>query len=277
MSDGTLIQALETRLINAWPAFEIEIVEGWILRFAEGYSKRANSATPLMPGATLDEALVDHIGSAFAARGLDSCFRLTGLEAPEVDGILAERGLLSIEPSLGMVAELGAGLQRDPSARIEPAAKPAWLKAAAAAYGGDRDDPDKLGRIVHLIRQPCAFVTLEFDGQAAAWGFAVLERGYVGLYDLVVAPDLQGLGIGRRLVTTLLAWGRDEGATRAYLQMREANHVAAGLYASLGFTTAYRYTQRVPPAAGRRPSMVATTAPTAISAQASASDALGSA
>jgi ribosomal protein S18 acetylase RimI-like enzyme len=279
MSKSALIQALETRLINAWPAFEIEVVDGWILRFAEGYSKRANSATALVPGATLDAALVDHIVGSFAARGLAPCFRLTGIEAPEAEAVLDAQGLVSFDPSLGLVAEIGDAYERDPSARIGPAAKPAWIEAAASAYGGDKADHDKLGRILRLIRQPAAFATIELDGQPAAWGLAVAERGYVGLYDLVVAPDLQGLGIGRRLVTTLLAWGRETGATRAYLQVRETNAVAAGLYASLGFTQAYRYTHRVlaQPGAALRPDTVATTAPAAISAQASASEALGSA
>jgi ribosomal protein S18 acetylase RimI-like enzyme len=277
MSDSGLIQALETRLINAWPAFEVEVVEGWILRFAEGYSKRANAATPLVPGATLDRALIDHIAGSFAARGLDPCFRLTGIEAPEADAALAAHGLQAFDPSLALVAEIGDGFERDPSARIEPAAKPAWIEGAAAAYGGDKADHAKLGRILRLIRQTCGFATIELDGQPAAWGLAVAERGYVGLYDLVVAPDLQGLGIGRRLVTTLLAWGRAAGASRAYLQVRETNAVAAGLYASLGFTQAYRYTHRVQAAADLRPESVATIAPAAISAQASASDRLGSA
>jgi ribosomal protein S18 acetylase RimI-like enzyme len=274
-----LVQALETRLINAWPAYEIEVVEGWILRFAEGYSKRANSASPLAPGATLDRDLVDHIVRAFAMRGLDPCFRLTGLEAPDTDAQLADRGLTAFDPSHAMVAELGPDLEVDATVRIEPVPKPNWVKAAAAAYGADKADHDRLGRIVERIRQPAAFATLELDGEPAAWGLAVAERGYVGLYDIVVAPDLRGLGIGRRLVTTLMGWGQGAGAERAYLQVRETNTVAAELYTALGFKPAYRYTHRVAAAASllRRPETVATSAPAAISAQATASETVGSA
>jgi ribosomal protein S18 acetylase RimI-like enzyme len=47
------------------------------------------------------------------------------------------------------------------------------------------------------------------------------------------------------MVTSLMAWGRSEGATVAYLQVREENEVARALYASLGFRDAYRYTHRV--------------------------------
>ena len=50
MTDFSLVQQLETRLINAWPSLECQLAEGWILRFAKGYSKRANAATPLDPG-----------------------------------------------------------------------------------------------------------------------------------------------------------------------------------------------------------------------------------
>jgi hypothetical protein len=49
MAETGLVAALETRLANAWPSFESQIAEGWLLRFAKGYSKRANSATPHHP------------------------------------------------------------------------------------------------------------------------------------------------------------------------------------------------------------------------------------
>ena len=269
-----MIAALESRLVNAWPSFEVELADGWLLRFAEGYSKRANSATAIVPGARLDPDLLAHMRRSFEERGLTVCVRLTGLEDDGCDAVLAGAGLVLHDPSLVMVAGLDAALARDSAMIVRPVAKPSWIAAAAAAYGGDKADGDKLGRIVRQIRQPAAFATLLLDGEAAAFGFAVAERGYVGLYDVVVAPNLRGLGLGRRLVTGLMEWGREAGATRAYLQMRETNDVAHGLYRSLGFVTAYRYTHRVP---AERSGRVATTAPAAISRQDRASDTVGDA
>ena len=51
------------------------------------------------------------------------------------------------------------------------------------------------------IRQKAAFATPHLDERQVAWGLGVAERGYVGLYDIVVAPDLRGIGLGRRIVT----------------------------------------------------------------------------
>lgn len=247
MTDHALILGLESRLVNAWPSFEVELADGWLMRFAEGYSKRANAATPILPGATLDPALVDHVRQAFAERGVSPCFRLTGVEDGSADAVLADAGFVLYDPSLCLVAPLGNELVRDTAVVIRPAPKPDWIAAAAAAYGGDKSNADRLGRIVRMIREPAAFATVMLDEEPAAWGLAVAERGYVGLYDIVVSPNLRGIGIGRRLVESLMAWGHGQGASRAYLQMRESNDVAHALYRSLGFGTAYRYTHRVQP------------------------------
>lgn len=247
MSELGLIAALESRLFNAWPSFESQVAEGWLLRFAKGYSKRANAATPIVPGATLDAALIDHMVAQFQAQGIRPTFRLNSLQAPEVDGRLEARGFIAIEPSLGMVADCDATLGIDPSVSIGETAERAWVREAARSYGGDKADDSLLIEIVSRIRQPVAFATLSLDEENVAWGLAVAERGYVGLYDIVVAPELRGLGLSRTLVTSLMAWGRDQGASRAYLQVREENEVARALYGSLGFVEAYRYTHRVAP------------------------------
>ena len=57
MTDPSLILGLESRLLNAWPSFDYKVYDGWILRLANGYSKRANSASPFMPGAGLTAEL----------------------------------------------------------------------------------------------------------------------------------------------------------------------------------------------------------------------------
>jgi N-acetylglutamate synthase len=251
MSDFTLVQQLETRLINAWPSFETQIAGGWVLRFAKGYSKRANAATPLVPGVTLEDELVDHIVAQYEKQKIRPCFRLTSLQAEDVDARLAARGFEEIEPTFGMVADLAdlppEEIAAEHAVRIEPQVDPRWVRGAASAYGGDKADDSVLIEIVSRIRQTKAFATLDLDDEPVAWGLAVVERGYVGLYDIVVKPDLRGLGLSRTIVTELMAWGAAQGANRAYLQVREENEVARALYRSLGFSNAYRYTHRVRP------------------------------
>ena len=105
--------------------------------------------------------------------------------------------------------------------------------------------------MLRSIAWPCGFATLRHDGEAIGFALAVLERGAVGLYDLVVAPAARARGHGRVLVQGLAAWGAAQGARFAYLQVREASHGAIRLYRSLGFEDAYRYHYRLPPSAPR--------------------------
>jgi ribosomal protein S18 acetylase RimI-like enzyme len=80
------------------------------------------------------------------------------------------------------------------------------------------------------------------------YGLAVADRGYLGLFDLVIVPERRGQGFGRDLALTLTHWGREAGAGVAYLQVREENAPARRLYATLGFEVAYGYHYRIGPA-----------------------------
>ncbi len=248
MNDHSLIISLESRLINAWPSFDYGAYDGWILRLADGYSKRANSATPFVPGADLDDALIDTMVARFLDANVRPTFRLNGLEAPEADSRLEMRGFREIEPTCVLTAPIRDGdCVVDPEVRLEPRVSKRWVREAAQSYGGDKADDATLMKIVSRIHQKTTFATLSLDEQPVAWGLGVVERGYVGLYDIVVSPDLRGIGLGRRVVASLIAWGCGEGAHTAYLQVREENEIARSLYGALGFGTAYRYTHRVMP------------------------------
>jgi N-acetylglutamate synthase len=99
--------------------------------------------------------------------------------------------------------------------------------------------------LLGLIVPTTGFATLRHDGETVAVGLAVREGDHVGLFDIVTAPSVRNQGIGRRLVSGLLRWGRDGGATRGYLQVMLTNEPARHLYETLGFREAYQYWYRV--------------------------------
>jgi ribosomal protein S18 acetylase RimI-like enzyme len=95
------VDDLETAGFNAWPALEQLLVAGWLIRFAEGYTKRANSANFLYPSTTPVEQLVAWCEQLYAVRKLPPIFRLVDrTETPPTDRLLAERGYQAIDPSV---------------------------------------------------------------------------------------------------------------------------------------------------------------------------------
>jgi GNAT superfamily N-acetyltransferase len=129
--------------------------------------------------------------------------------------------------------------------RIAAIPTPHWCDGFAAANqvpGARRAIHD---RMLQAIRFPAAFATIERDGAPLGLGLAVAERGMVGLFDIVTAPHARRQGVARRLVEALLAWGRTERATGAYLQVVATNLPAITLYRSMGFAEAYRYHYRI--------------------------------
>ena len=73
------------------------------------------------------------------------------------------------------------------------------------------------------------------------YGLGVVERGMLGLFDILVDVNSRRRGHGRRIVTSLMAWGREQGASTAYLQVAADNAAAIRLYHGLGFREVYSY------------------------------------
>ena len=241
-----LVRAIEERAFNAWPALEVAVLDGWLLRFAEGYSKRANSANALAPASAF-AGLLPLIETLYRRHGLEPCIRLTPLAGEEPGRLLAGRGWRSIDESIVMAAPLPRGGAVDDTVLLQPAPGAAWIDGYARASARPDLRRDTLARMLAAIRPEAVFATLVSEGVPSAYGMAVLERGMVGLFDIATPAALRGRGHSRRLVTALMAWGRSKGAMQAYLQVTTANDKARGLYDSLGFRAVYAYDYRLPP------------------------------
>lgn len=102
--------------------------------------------------------------------------------------------------------------------------------AAEEAMGADT-----IGRFLGVGRGTAR--VLEVDGQVAGVALlvATMDRGEMRLASIAVDPDLQGEGLGRRLLRDAMEAARDRGARRMILEVRVGNRRAQRLYADEGF------------------------------------------
>jgi N-acetylglutamate synthase len=246
-ADTILVRRLEELCFNAWPALRTVLVGGWVVRLAEGHERRANGASPIHPSFLPAGTIIDRVDDLFMRAGIEPVYRLTGLQPPEFEPSLRARGYVDHEPFVVLHLSSLTDGRTDPRVTIESKLSDRWLSAALAAYGWETAIEPGLRRVFEDIVWPCGFATVHGAGRDVAWGLAVAEADYVGLFDLVVAPDHRGKGYGRMLVRSLLDWGRNLGAGGAYLQVRTDNAIARALYRSLDFTEVYGCTHFVRP------------------------------
>jgi len=50
MKTHDTIRSVEERSLNAWPSLHQMLYDGWVLRFSNGYTRRANSVSPIYRG-----------------------------------------------------------------------------------------------------------------------------------------------------------------------------------------------------------------------------------
>lgn len=237
------LRGLEERAFNAWPALQTLVAGGWILRFADGYTKRANSINAWRPEAPLEDILAQ-AAPIYSGRGLPLIVRVTPLADASVDRSLADRGFLAIDETIVMTGPLDAAI---PDAAVSITGTPSqdWLAGFADANGVTAARRSIHDRMLGMIAPPAAFATLTAEGKPVAWGIAVAERQMAGLFDIVTLSSARRQGAGRRLVRALMQWARAEGAHSAYLQVLATNDPAIALYAELGFCERYRYHYRI--------------------------------
>jgi ribosomal protein S18 acetylase RimI-like enzyme len=237
LTDRELIRALEERLVNLWPSVETLLMDGWAVRFANGYSGRANSASAVVLDAALTPELLAEFERLYRRAGLRPSVRVTPVSAPGAEALLAASGYRVKDRSRIMTLDLAdrRGARIDARIALDASATPAWCAAVSARQTPDKRDPDRLMAIVGRIRLPVGFASLSIDGEAVGFGMCAIDRGWAELGSIVLDPAHRGRGHGRTLVEGLLAFAAGQGASAAFLQVDAANAAALALYRGLGF------------------------------------------
>jgi ribosomal protein S18 acetylase RimI-like enzyme len=100
-------------------------------------------------------------------------------------------------------------------------------------------------QMLGLIVPRAAFAALREEGRIIACGMGALDSGFMGLFNIVVDRAHRNNGYGKRILSGLLGWAKNEGANAAYLQVLKSNSTAIGLYRTLGFREISEYWYRI--------------------------------
>jgi ribosomal protein S18 acetylase RimI-like enzyme len=252
-----MIQSIEEHTLNAWPALRQFLYDGWVLRFANGYTQRANSVNVLYPGQQDVAHKIERCIALYQGQKQPPIFRITPLaQAEGLDDLLAAIGFRQGSPTGVYLLDL-ASVEPAPEITANfhywPHYAPEWEAHFVRFKGRLEQRATHQAMLQRIIFQTC-FATIRAESDVVACGLGVLEGDYVGLFDIITAAEARRQGFAERLMINLLHWAKANGASTAYLQVEGHNTPAINLYRKLGFVESYQHWYRIGPAAKPDPS-----------------------
>lgn len=242
-----MIAIIEELSLNAWASLQTMLYDGWVIRFANGYTKRANSVNPIYSSNIDIEEKLEFCENLYREKNLPTVFKLTPAVHPhDLDNRLDKQGYQKDSPTSVQTVDLRVSdLQVPSTAELQESLSDDWFGNFCAMSAISESHRETLREILNNIVPRRCFVSLTSNGRVVACGLGVLQSGTIGLFDIVTNPDFRRRGYGQEVVKSILAWGKENGAKMAYLQVMLNNPPALQLYAKLGFTELYQYWYRI--------------------------------
>lgn len=247
--DDKLNRCVEDACLNAWPALKEIFYDGWLIRLAEGHTRRTNSVNVLHAGVTPMDEKIAHCERLYGAHGLPAIFRIRSTDDPALERVLASRGYGAEDESCTLYKDFGGGIAI-PAGDVEirhGGASAEWLSTQARFAQRPLQRDDIRARLLRQVALPVAFAARrDGDGRMVSVAYGAIHERLVSLQWVVTDPKARGRGHARANLSALMQWAARNGAQGACLQVFAANHPAIGLYESMGFAQElYRYHYRV--------------------------------
>jgi len=242
-----LIQKIEELSMNALPALQTTVYDGWVLRFADGYTKRANSINPIYFSTEELNSKIENAEKMYRKKNLKIVYKLTEQVSPEnldrtleINGYFID-GLTSVQ----VLSLKDKSVKIGHKVTVYDTLQDKWFKSFCELNNISEKDQLTLKQILNNIIPKSCYFLLSDDDEILACGMCVLESDYIGLFDIVTREEYRNRGYGSILIHNILQWGKDNGAKYAYLQVMLNNAPALKLYSKLGFKEIYRYWYRI--------------------------------
>lgn len=235
---------IEKAGFRSWPALEESESDGIVLRFSNGYTKRANSVNLLQKQVSDFDSLVGRYEQYFQDKNLPCIFRLTSFsENQRLDSYLEEAGYSYLDRSL----VLERSIENDSFKEVcfPELISRAWMKSFCKISELSFDEHLTHLEMIDRIEDKTLFAVLVEDGVEVACGLGVVANGLFGLFDIATHKSVRNRGYATKLIEGMLHWAVENGATRSYLQVVSGNKPAISLYEKMEFQQSYEYWYRI--------------------------------
>lgn len=239
-----MIRKFEELQLNAWPSFNTEFLDGWVLRYANGYTKRANSVIPIYSSTMQNEEKIKICQGKYSVKNLPAIFKLTELNQ-ELDKELELLNYKKIDESIIRTKNLTITEKGSPDGiNVSKNLTDEWLKSFWEFSDLTENLQSAANNLLKRISNPVICCTKVSEDKVVGVGLGVIDNEHVGLFDIVVDEHYRRKGFGEEIINSILHESVKFGAKTAYLQVVADNYPANCLYDKLGFNELYRYWYR---------------------------------
>jgi ribosomal protein S18 acetylase RimI-like enzyme len=241
-------ETLQVACSRAWPPPVVEHLGEWRLRWADGFTGRANSALAVGDaGRPVPEAL-ETVCDFAHDRGITPMAQVVRDSLTEraiaAEGWVEAKGhrrgheVVVLTKRHFHVKATPPGGHFHVKVADEPT--PEWW---ALTLGSDEDSA--AARSV-LTGGKVGYGVATVDGVTAGAVRGAVVDGWLHVGRLEVSPAFRRRGLASALMAAVHTWGAEHGADRAVLEVAEGNSGALALYAGLGYAPHHRYRYWVP-------------------------------
>lgn len=238
---------LEELSMNAWPAIQTILYDGWILRFANGYTKRANSINPIYFSNENIHDKIEECEKIFKKKNIPIVFKITPKIFPNnLDKILESKDYLVKDITRFQTLDIEeCDFEVSHDIKIEDDFNRGWLEAFCKLNKLSEENKNTIEKMFNNITSEKFFVSILDEDKVVGCALGVLERNHVGIFDVIVDENHRNKGLGEKLIKATLRRSKDNGGEKAYLQVVDNNISAINLYKKVGFKEIYKYWYRI--------------------------------
>lgn len=245
------VKDLQEYLMNSWPAKHYYFLNGWILRFTDGVTSRANSVFPVRytgTQKTLDED-IDLVEKAYKAHYLQPVYTIPEFHEPKnLKSKLLKRGYYSFDHTIALGIEIDEIHRKKINVDFEYTILDSRVEEISEFLANFSKRNEKEQKIIQKINQriiipkKCYMLTKNNNEIVGTLLAVLVPQGYMYIGDVFVHPDYRRQRVATSMLVKLIdKWTVAKRLKYIWLQVERNNIKALNLYFKFGMKKLYNY------------------------------------